>query len=28
MSLYAGAGFRAATARPAAEVAELLWPGP
>jgi nitronate monooxygenase len=26
MSLYAGEGFRAATARPAAEVVELLWP--
>jgi nitronate monooxygenase len=27
MSLWAGEGFRAATARPAAEVVELLWPG-
>ena len=27
-SLWAGEGFRAATARPAAEVVELLWPGP
>jgi nitronate monooxygenase len=26
MSLYAGEGFRAAAARPAAEVVELLWP--
>jgi nitronate monooxygenase len=28
MSLYAGEGFRAATTRPAAEIVELLWPGP
>jgi nitronate monooxygenase len=27
-NLWAGEGFRAATARPAAEVVELLWPGP
>jgi NAD(P)H-dependent flavin oxidoreductase YrpB (nitropropane dioxygenase family) len=28
MSLYAGKGFQAAATRPAAEIVELLWPGP